>query len=427
MERRFNATAVTFALAGLIALSAVVFLVRKLPGERDLRTGTQQTADEERVSDEPARETTTAPDIKTPPAAGQPKQAPTKPKDLLEAFKDAAQNNDADAVQRLLGDAKLDDEARAQLKSLFAGAKIKAVREVGEIELNKRSRWAIEFDEAAGAQLLFDFVNDGGRWKIENVRLSNSAKKQSAPVDALDLADEFIQATLRQDFERARAMVDPATVSDAKIAGLCILFEEGTYRMRPERPLRAMFQRGDRSGYLAYVEAADGSASAEFAVNLAKVNAAPGWKISEINVDQLLADYARRFAGGDVYYSPLIKNPNGGDTLVLYFDFNEDVVSPRTQRQLEIVGRVLKGDAKKKLTLSGHTDAIGGDNFNLGLSERRAEVVRKFLIEHGVAEAQIVTQAKGASMPRRPNTTATGTDDPEGRRANRRTEIYLDF
>ena len=41
--------------------------------------------------------------------------------------------------------------------------------------------------------------------------------------------------------------------------------------------------------------------------------------------------------------------------------------------------------------------------------------------------AQIDTVAKGASQPRRPNLTETGEDDPEGRRANRRTEIYLDF
>jgi outer membrane protein OmpA-like peptidoglycan-associated protein len=44
-----------------------------------------------------------------------------------------------------------------------------------------------------------------------------------------------------------------------------------------------------------------------------------------------------------------------------------------------------------------------------------------------VAASQIVTIAKGASQPRRPNVTETGKDDPVGRRANRRTEIYLDF
>jgi len=40
---------------------------------------------------------------------------------------------------------------------------------------------------------------------------------------------------------------------------------------------------------------------------------------------------------------------------------------------------------------------------------------------------QITTIAKGASQPRRPNVTESGQDNPDGRRANRRTEIYLDF
>ena len=44
-----------------------------------------------------------------------------------------------------------------------------------------------------------------------------------------------------------------------------------------------------------------------------------------------------------------------------------------------------------------------------------------------MASSQITTVAKGASQPRRPNVTESGQDNPDGRRANRRTEIYLDF
>lgn len=149
--------------------------------------------------------------------------------------------------------------------------------------------------------------------------------------------------------------------------------------------------------------------------------------ISEINLDQLLADYARRVAGGDVYYSPLVKNPAGGDTLALYFDFDEDEMNERTLRQLEIVSMLLKADSGKRVTLSGHTDALGSKAYNDGLSKRRADSVRDLLVKAGVDEAQIVTLAKGASQPRRPNVTESGEDDPTGRRVNRRTEIYLDF
>ena len=70
---------------------------------------------------------------------------------------------------------------------------------------------------------------------------------------------------------------------------------------------------------------------------------------------------------------------------------------------------------------------MGTEQYNKSLSERRADVVRDYLIKAGVDAAQIVTVAKGSSQPRRPNLTETGEDNPEGRRANRRTEIYLDF
>ncbi len=122
-----------------------------------------------------------------------------------------------------------------------------------------------------------------------------------------------------------------------------------------------------------------------------------------------------------------MKNPAGGETLALYFDFDEDSMDSRTRRQLEIVALMLMSDSAKKITLSGHTDALGTPEYNNSLSANRADTVRDFLAAAGVSLEQIITVAKGASQPRRPNVTETGEDDPEGRRANRRTEIYLDF
>ena len=56
-----------------------------------------------------------------------------------------------------------------------------------------------------------------------------------------------------------------------------------------------------------------------------------------------------------------------------------------------------------------------------------ARIAAKKMMEAGQPVDRIVTVAKGSSQPRRPNITEAGEDNPEGRRANRRTEIYLDF
>ena len=362
--------------------------------------------------------------------------AATDPAQLVAQIAGALEAGDLAKVGRLIGKNAFDSEMVAKLKALSAGPfrlrQPDGIREVGELELNARARWALELEgmEPGRDRIFLDLRRNNGKWSVEKITLPpgpGEPTPKAVFADSLGVADAFLQAVLKQDFNFARAFVDPATVSDAKIAGLCILFEEGGYRLRQNKPLRSMFQRADTVGYLANVETADATQSAQFAMTMRQPPAPSNWIVSEINLNQLLADYARRVAGGDVYYSPLVKNPAGGDTLALYFEFDEDVVNPRTRRQLEIVTQILRSDPGKKITLSGHTDAMGTKQYNNSLSSRRADVVRDFLTKAGVAASQIVTVAKGDSQPRRPNTTETGEDNPEGRRANRRTEIYLDF
>lgn len=359
------------------------------------------------------------------------------PADLLTRIGEALEKGDMAAVSKLIGKDALDSETLAELQALAKNQPLilrrpGGVREIGELELNRLARWAIELDnrEAGRDRIFFDLRKVGGKWKVEKMVLPPAPGEpipKAVLADSLGVADAFLQAVLKQDFEFARDFVDSKEVSDAKIAALCILFEEGEYRMRSSKPLRAMFKREDTVGYLANVETSDGQQSAQFALHLRQPPAPANWIVSEINLADLLADYANRVAGGDVYYSPLVKNPAGGETLALYFEFDEDSMSARTRRQLEIVGMMLKSDAAKKITLSGHTDALGTEQYNDTLSANRADTVRDFLAAAGVAPEQIITIAKGASQPRRPNVTESGEDNPDGRRANRRTEIYLDF
>ncbi len=362
--------------------------------------------------------------------------AAVDPAELLEKIGQALEAGDFQKLGELIGREALDETTRKRLAQLALQApklrRPNAVQEVGELELNSRARWALWLEglEAGRNRIFFDLKRDGGKWSVQSLTLPPGPGEpvpKAVLVDALGIADAFLQATLHQQFELAKEFVDSTTVSDAKIAGLCILFEDGNYQLRPEKPLRAMFQQPDTAGYLARVVTSEGAEAAEFSLVLRQPAQAGHWRVSDINLDELLADYARRVAGGDVYYTPLLKNPKGGDTLVLYFDFDEDSLAPRTQRQLAIVSQILKTDPEKQLTLSGHTDALGTVPYNEKLSARRAAAVKDYLVQSGVAENQIITLAKGQTQPRRPNFTETGADDPAGRRANRRAEIYLDF
>ncbi|MEM1084044.1 MAG: OmpA family protein [Verrucomicrobiota bacterium] len=355
---------------------------------------------------------------------------------LMKQIGEALAAGDLTAFDRLVGTAALTEEARTRLAALAASGKLKlgekGIGEVGELELNAHGRWAYRLEGAEDGRdrILFDLKRKDGKWEVTQVVLppgEGEPVPKAQLVDSLGIVDAFLQAALKQDFERAKEFVDSKQVSDAKIAGLCILFEEGDYQLRPKKPLRAMFQKDDTAGYLAHVLASDQSDAAQFSITARKDPDPGNWQLVEINLDQLLADYARRVAGGDVYYTPLVKNPKGGATLVLYFEFDDGSVTQRTERQLEIVAEILKTDPEKKLTISGHTDALGTEEYNDRLSSDRATSVKETLIRLGVAESQIQTIAKGQSQPRRPNFTESGEDNPTGRRANRRTEIYLDF
>lgn len=84
---------------------------------------------------------------------------------------------------------------------------------------------------------------------------------------------------------------------------------------------------------------------------------------------------------------------------------------------------MVKANPKTKVSVSGHTDAVGSDAYNQALSERRAKTVTDYLVRKGIEGSRISTQAFGESQPIAPNTKADGSDDPEGRAKNRRAEI----
>lgn len=350
------------------------------------------------------------------------------PQELVSAFAKALASGDSLSLSKLIGKEAVSEETLKKLNQLVktSGIKVLSTREVGELKMNESCRWEIKLEVPSAPKserIQLDMLRqENKRWGISKVSLTGQGEADGK--DSLSIADAFVQTVLALNFEKAKSYVSENAISDAKIAGLCIIFEEGQYQVRKDKAIRPIFSRGDSTAYLVNLDAVDGKA-AQFGLNMKSEES--GWKVREINLDALLADYTQRVAGGDVYYSPLVKNPAGGDTLALYFDFDQSEMSPRTRRQLEIVGMILRADSNKKIHLSGHADALGKDNYNHDLSANRAETVKAFLAKSGVAANQIVTEAKGASQPRRPNLTETGADNPSGRRVNRRTEIYLDF
>jgi outer membrane protein OmpA-like peptidoglycan-associated protein len=75
--------------------------------------------------------------------------------------------------------------------------------------------------------------------------------------------------------------------------------------------------------------------------------------------------------------------------------------------------------------IGSHTDSIGTEIYNMELSQKRSESVVSYLISKGIASDRLVAKGYGMSMPIAPNKNNDGSDNPEGRQLNRRTEMKI--
>jgi len=106
--------------------------------------------------------------------------------------------------------------------------------------------------------------------------------------------------------------------------------------------------------------------------------------------------------------------------LVIEFDTNKSDIKPKYHDEIARVGDFMKKYPKTTAVIEGHTDNVGGKAYNDRLSQRRAESVRKYLIEKfGIAPARLTAKGYGSSKPVADNATA------EGRQKNRRIEASI--
>jgi len=108
------------------------------------------------------------------------------------------------------------------------------------------------------------------------------------------------------------------------------------------------------------------------------------------------------------------------------FDFDKSKLRPDAVAILNEAIEVLKKYPELKVEVAGHTDSVGTDAYNQKLSERRAKAVFDYLTSNGVDAGRLVgPHGYGESRPIAPNTNPDGSDNPQGRAQNRRTELNV--
>ena len=101
------------------------------------------------------------------------------------------------------------------------------------------------------------------------------------------------------------------------------------------------------------------------------------------------------------------------------FDFDKQVIRPDSEPLLNAAIRILNENPNVRITVEGHTDALGTDAYNEALAIRRAETVFQYLREGGIDATRMQVIGYGEARPLASNET------PEGRAENRRVELRV--
>ena len=102
----------------------------------------------------------------------------------------------------------------------------------------------------------------------------------------------------------------------------------------------------------------------------------------------------------DAAQNPGVPAPRPSLSLQIQFDFNSATIRPESQQALMNLAQALQSPELKDsgFAVEGHTDAKGKADYNLRLSEQRAQAVKRFLAQQGVAEARLAASGKGSTQ-----------------------------
>jgi peptidoglycan-associated lipoprotein len=109
----------------------------------------------------------------------------------------------------------------------------------------------------------------------------------------------------------------------------------------------------------------------------------------------------------------------------IYFEFGKADITPVAGHELDKLVEILQDNPEIKIEMGSHTDSVDTYEYNINLSQRRAQSTVTYLASKGIAKERLVAKGYGETKPVARNTNPDGTDNPSGRARNRRTEFKI--
>lgn len=237
----------------------------------------------------------------------------------------------------------------------------------------------------------------------DRLRRENDARTAAAGIEAdrLRLANEARAAAAKNDADRLKLE------NDARIAAAGV--EADRLKQENDARLAAAAAEADR---LKRENDAQRAANQAELDNAARQRAQLEADKAELRV-RLLKQFNDVLQTRDTARGLIV---NMSDVL---FDTGLHSLRPAAREKLSKVAGIVSAHSGLRLDVEGHTDNVGGDDYNQKLSERRGSAVREYLLQQGMASGSVTTKGLGETQPTASN------DNAKGRQENRRVELVI--
>jgi outer membrane protein OmpA-like peptidoglycan-associated protein len=257
----------------------------------------------------------------------------------------------------------------------------------------------------------------GATQMAEDARVLTLRKKEQEREDAARRASEEDQAKAQADAEAARRSEQDAQARADEDAKRRAQAEEAQADAERQRAAAMAQQQQAQAQAEAAREAAE---DAERQKQLAQQQTEEAERQKQEAIHQkeemrarLLAQLNQVLQTRDTARGLIVSMPD------VLFDFNKYTLKPEARERLAKISGIVLAYPDLKLDIEGHTDAIGSDDYNQTLSEKRAETVRGYLASSGVPPDHVTAVGLGKANPVADNSTAAG------RKLNRRVEMVV--
>jgi outer membrane protein OmpA-like peptidoglycan-associated protein len=257
----------------------------------------------------------------------------------------------------------------------------------------------------------------GATQMAEDARVLTLRRKQEAKIEAERRAHEEAQAKAEADAAAAQRQAELAqaqSTEDARRRAEAEQAEADARRREAEAQAQQQQALAQQQAAQAQQQQAEAAAdAARKAAELADQQRQEAIRQKEDMRARLLAQLNQVLQTRDTARGLIVSMPD------VLFAFNKYDLKPEARERLARISGIVLAYPDLKLAIEGYTDAIGSDEYNQTLSEKRADAVRDYLTTSGVSTTNVSARGLGKADPVADNTTAAG------RKLNRRVEMIV--